>query len=80
MVQQFLHIQLKNQSSQFRRDLALNVSQGLSQNLYTIYSIVQWERFWVEDRKIPKRKDRNDRDLWIYDKDVNNAIKEFARV
>lgn len=26
-----------------------------------------------------ERQDRNDEDLWLYDKDVNNAIKKFAR-
>ena len=33
----------------------------------------------MEIRKIPKWKDRDDDDSWIYDEDVNDAIKEFAR-
>ena len=33
----------------------------------------------METKKIPERKDRDDGDLWMYDEDVNDAIKEFAR-
>ena len=33
----------------------------------------------METRKIPERKHRDDNDLWMYDEDVNDAIKEFAR-
>lgn len=33
----------------------------------------------MEKREISERKDRNNGDLWIYNKDVNDAIKEFAR-
>lgn len=40
---------------------------------------MQWEKLWVEKSEIPERKDRNDGDLWMYDEDVNNTIKKFAR-
>ena len=40
---------------------------------------MRWEKSWIEEREIPKNKERVDGDLWIYDEDVNNAIKEFAR-
>ena len=33
----------------------------------------------MHTREIPERKERSDGKLWMYDKDVNNAIKEFAR-
>lgn len=79
MVQQFLHTQLKKQSSQSRRDLALTISRGFGRGFHTAHSIVQWEKLWVEKREIPERKDRNDGDLWMYDDDVNDAIKELAR-
>ena len=79
MVQQFLHTQLKNQSSQSRIDLALTVSRRFDQGFHTARSIVQWEKSWVEEREIPQRKDRNDGDSWMYNEDVNDAIKEFAK-
>lgn len=79
MVQQFLHTQLKNQSSRSKRDLALTVSWGFGRGFHTARSIVQWEKSWVEEREIPERKDRNDGDSWMYDDDVNDAIKVFAR-
>ena len=34
----------------------------------------------MKTRKILERKDRDNDDSWIYDEDVNNAIKKFARV
>ena len=30
-------------------------------------------------RKILERKERDDGDLWMYDKNVNDAIRKFAR-
>ena len=41
MVQQFFHTQLKNQSSQSRRDLALTVLRGFGRDFHTAYNIVQ---------------------------------------
>lgn len=34
----------------------------------------------MEKREFSERKDRGDGDLWMYDEDVSDAIKEFARV
>ena len=31
-------------------------------------------------KKISKKKEIGDSELWMYDEDVNNAIKEFARI
>ena len=33
---------------------------------------------WVGNCKIPKRKERDDHDSWIYNLDLNNAIRKFA--
>ena len=30
-------------------------------------------------RKIPEKKERDDSKSWMYDKEVNDAIKAFAR-
>lgn len=30
-------------------------------------------------RKTPKKKERNNSDLWMYDENENNAIKKFVR-
>lgn len=78
MVQQFLQTQLKTQPSQPRRNLSSTVSRAFGRGHPTARNIVQWEKSWVETRKIPKRKDRDDADSWMYDEDVNDAIKEFA--
>ena len=79
MVQRFLQTQLKTQPSQTWRDLFLTVSRAFGRGHYTARSIVQWEKSLVHRREIPERKERNDGGSWIYNEDVNNAIKEFAR-
>ena len=33
----------------------------------------------MSKREIPERKDRDDGDLWLYDEDVNDAIRKFAK-
>lgn len=78
MVQQFLQTQLKTQPSQSRRELSLTVSCAFSRGHHTSCSIVQWENSWVHIREILEQKERSDGESWIYDEDVNNAIKEFA--
>lgn len=30
-------------------------------------------------RKIPERKEKDDGDLWMYNEDMNDAIKKFVR-
>ena len=80
MVQQFLQTQLKTQPSQTRRDLSLTVSHAFGRGYHTARSIVQWEKSWMHTREIPERKERSDGESWMYDEDVNNAIKGFARV
>lgn len=42
-------------------------------------NIVQWEKSWVSIREIPEKKEREDGDLWLYDEDVNNVIRKFAK-
>lgn len=41
---------------------------------------MKWKKSWVEKREISKRQDRNNWDFWMYDEDVNNIIKEFAKI
>lgn len=79
MVQQFLQIQLKSQPSQSRRELSLTISRAFGRGHHTSRSIVQWENSWVHTREIPERKERSDGESWMYDEDVNNAIKEFTK-
>ena len=79
MVQQFLHTQLQTQSSSTRQTMALTVAQSFGRGMFTARNTVRWEKSWVSKRKIPKRKERNDGDLWIYDENVNDAIKKFVK-
>ena len=79
MVQQFLQTQLKTQPSQTRRDLSLTIFRAFDRGHHTARNIVQWEKSWVHTREIPERKKRSDGKSWMYDENINNAIKEFAR-
>lgn len=79
MVQQFLQAKLKTQSSQSRWGLALTVAQSFGRGLSTRQNIVWWEKSWVSLREIPEKKEKDDGDLWIYDEDINDVIRNFAR-
>lgn len=68
------------QPSQPWRNLSLTVSCAFSQGHHTTRNIVQWEKSWINLGEISKRKKRVNSDLQMYDKDVNNVIKEFARI
>ena len=79
MVQQFLQSQLNSQPSPTRRTLSLNVAQAFGRSSPTARLIVQWEKSWVELREIPERKEREDSDSWMYDGDLNDAMRAFVR-
>ena len=79
IVQQFLQTQLRSQPSQSRRELSLTLSRTFGRSHSTLRSIVQWKNSWVHTRKIPEQKERSDGESWMYDEDVNNTIKEFAK-
>ena len=34
---------------------------------------------WVNNHEIPERKGRDDYDSWMYDLNLNNAMRKFAR-
>ena len=59
MVQQFLQIQLRSQTSQRRRDLSLSIARSFGKGYGTARNIVQ-ENSWVKEREIPGRKNRDD--------------------
>lgn len=42
-------------------------------------NIIWWEKEWVTLQKIPKRKEREDSNLWMYNSDLNNAMRELVR-
>ncbi len=79
MVQQFLHTQLQTKSSSSWRTMALTVVQSFGRGMFTARNIVRWEKSWMSKRKIPKRKEKDDGDSWMYDEDVNDAIKKFIK-
>ena len=79
MVQQFFQSQLTSQPSQRRRNLSLNVARGFGRGNPTARNIVRWEKEWVSSRTIPERKEREDFDSWMYDGDLNDAMREFVR-
>lgn len=47
--------------------------------MFIARNLVWLKKWWVWMRKISKRKKRDDDDLYIYDKDVNNTIKKFVK-
>ena len=55
------------------------MSHAFGQGHPTSRSIVQQENSQVHTRKNPERKERSDGETWMYDEDVNDAIKEFAK-
>lgn len=79
MVLQFLQVQIKTGPNQ-REVLSLNVAQAFGRGQPTARNIATWEKSWVENREIPERKMRDDGDSWMYDEDVNNSIRNFARI
>ena len=79
MVLQFLRVQIKAGPNQ-REALSLSIAQAFGRSQPTAWNIADWEKSWVEDREIPERKMRNDGDSWMYDEDVNNSIRNFARI
>ena len=78
MVQQFLQAQLTIGPSQTRRDLSRNVAQSFGRGIFTARNIVQWENLWVNQREIPEKKEKEDYDSWMYDGDLNDAMRKFA--
>lgn len=59
--------------------LYFNIAQLLGRSGPTTRNIVQWGVRKVKSREIPERKEREDSDLWIYDGDLKNGMKEFVR-
>lgn len=79
MVQQFFHTHLQTQSSSTRQAKVLTVAQSYGRGMFTVRNIVWWEKPWLSIRKISEKKERDDGDLWMYDEDVNDAIKKFVK-
>lgn len=79
MVQQFLHSQLSSQPSQRRRNISRNVARSFGRRGPTARNIVRWEKEWVASRNIPESKGREDSNSWMYDGDLNDAMREFVR-
>lgn len=40
---------------------------------------MKWEKLWVKERCIPKRKGREDYFSWMDDEDVKESMRDFAR-
>ena len=79
MVQQFFQSQLTSQPSPARRTSSLNVARAFGRSNPTARLIIQWEKEWVGLREIPDRKEREDSDSWMYDDDLNDAIRAYVR-
>lgn len=79
MVQQFLQSQLTSQPNQRRKTLSLNIARAFGRGRPTAHNIVRWEKEGAVSQTIPERKEREDFDSWMYDGDLNNAIREFVR-
>lgn len=59
--------------------MVLTIAQSFGQRMFTARNIVRWEKSWVSKKEISEKKERDDGNLWIYNKDVNDAIKKFIR-
>lgn len=78
MVQQFLQAQLKTANGK-RTAISEEIAQGFDRGQPTARNITQWENSWVNSRTIPERKERDDCTSWMYDQDVSDAIRTFAK-
>ena len=79
MVQQFLQIQLRTNSGATRRNLSMSIARSFGKGQGTARNIVQWEKSWVEEREIPRRKNRDNYFSWMDDEDLQESIRDFAR-
>ena len=80
MVQNFLRYQIQSQSNPGRRrESSLQVAQGFKRGLFTARNIIQWENSWVNHRQIAERQENFDCVSVMYDIDVSNAVRNFAR-
>ena len=79
IVQQFLQIQLRTQPSQTRRNLALSIACSFGRNHTTARNIVQWKKFWIAHRKIPRQKKSEDYATWMDNEELQESIRDFVR-
>ena len=78
MVQRFLQIQISTKGE--RRDkLSLNVARSFGRNKTTARSLIQWENMWIDTREISERKERTERDFWMHDPDLIDAMRTWVR-
>lgn len=59
--------------------MSLTVACTFREDYYTTFNVIHLEKLWVRKKKILEKKEKVNSDLWIYDKDVNNVIKEFTK-
>lgn len=78
MVQQFFQAQLTSGSSQIRCNLPCNMACLFGRGIFTAQNIVPWENLWVSQQEILEKKEKDNYDLWIYNGDLNNAMRKFA--
>ena len=78
MVQQFIQSQLKFQPRPTRRSLSFGVARNYGRGSPTTRNIVWWKNMWVDKSEIPERKGKDDHDSWMYDLDLNDAMRKFA--
>lgn len=80
MVQNFLQYQIKTQQNPVTRfESSLHVANSFKRGRSTARNIVQWENSWVDTRQIAERQENRDCTSWMYDPDVSDAIRNFAR-
>ncbi len=64
--------------NQTRCSFSCNISWLFGRGTFTARIIVHWENLWVNKREIPERNKRDDYDFWVYDEDLNDAMRKFA--
>ena len=79
MVKHFCQAKKKKLLGQTRRDLAILVASTFNKGQTTARNIVRWQKSWVDDNEIPRRKEAKNYDSWMSDEDVTMAVRDFAR-
>ncbi len=80
MVQQFIQSQLRTKPSPTRQSLSLTIACAFGRGQTTARNILRWGNSWVDEKVISERKNRDDHDSWMYDVDLNDAMRKFAKI
>ena len=75
-----LYITQSRQGGDTREELSYNVARTFNKGLYFARKVVEWERSWIRERKIPegKRGYFAKTFSWFNDEGVQIAVREWC--